>query len=246
MTIMAQIETAMFEPLTAKTKNLPSSIKQERPKRECRSRKRPYDIEQYSSKRPKYDQIDNYDSIDPCTFGLTTSDTDDDNDTESKCSTSDDTEQSLIKQLDDNSDIEELEEETTNIHFRKVTSDQFRHIPVVGNESITQQQQTLSRYSKRLISQFKYLYNHGLRKAIQPTNSPEISSNEIYLDKLRWDLRNTFNRIDLFKEGYTVLSNQSFPFHSLCYMVNYFFRYLFPYWCICFLVWFIRFGFDLL
>lgn len=48
---MAQNETAMFESVTAKTKNLPSIIKQERPKRECRARKRPYDLEQYSSKR---------------------------------------------------------------------------------------------------------------------------------------------------------------------------------------------------
>ena len=224
MTNMAQVETAMFEPLTAKTKNLPSINKQERPKRECRSRKRPYDIEQYSSKRLKYDQID----IDECTYGLATSDTDDDNDTESKCSTSDDTEQSSIKQFDDNSDIEELEEEPANIHFRKVSSDQHRHIPVVLNQSIIQQQQSLSRYSKRLISQFKYLYNHGLRKGIQPTNSTDINSNqnlEIYDEKLRWELRNTFNRIDLFKEGYAVLSNQSFPFYSLCYMVNSFFSH---------------------
>ncbi|CAF0824467.1 unnamed protein product [Adineta steineri] len=223
MTIMAQMETAtMFETVTAKTKNLPSTNKHERPKRECRSRKRTYDIELYSSKRLKYDQIDSDEPIDNlCTFGLTTSDTDEDNDTESKCSTSDDTEQSLVKIPDDNSDIEEIEDETGNIYFSKISSDQHRHIPVVLNETIIQQQQALSRHSKRLISQFKYLYDHGLRKSVQPTNGLEIlpnQNNEIYLEKLRWELRNTFNRIDLFKEGYCVLSNEPFPFYSLCYM----------------------------
>ncbi|CAF4856990.1 unnamed protein product, partial [Rotaria sp. Silwood2] len=220
---MAQkIETVMFESVTAKTKNLPSFIKQQRPKRECRSRKRPYDIEQYSTKRLKYDQIDideQYDS--PCTFGLTLSDTDDDNDTESKCSTSDDTEQSLIKQFDNNSDVEENDDEIANIYYSKISSDQHRHIPVVLNQTIQQQPQTLSRYSKRLISQFKYLYDQGLRKGIQPTNSCEFfnnQNNDIYLEKLRWELRNTFNRIDLFKEGYCVLSNEPFAFYSLCYM----------------------------
>jgi hypothetical protein len=229
MTTMAQVETAMFEPLTAKTKNLSSLTKSERPKRECRSRKRPYDLEQYSSKRLKYDQID----IDECRYGLATSDTDDDNDTESKCSTSDDPEQSLLKQqLDDNSDIEEVEEEATNVYFQKIASDQHRHIPVVLSQTIGQQQQALSRYSKRLISQFKYLYNHGLRKGVQPTNSIEIynnQNNDIYREKLRWELRNTFNRIDLFKEGYAVLSNQSFPFYSLCYMVKYSLIYFISY-----------------
>jgi len=218
MTNMAQIETAMFESVTAKTKNLPSLIKQERPKRECRARKRPYDLEQYTSKRLKYDQLDFDDQIDSCcTFALTTSDTDEDNDTESKCSTSDEIEQALIKQFDDNSDLEEIEDETVNIHFSKISSDQHRHIPVVLNENILQQQQTLSRHSKRLISQFKYLYNHGLRKSVQPTNASDNFNNQ-NLDKLRWELRNTFNRIDLFKEGYCVLSNEPFPFYSLCYM----------------------------
>jgi hypothetical protein len=223
---MAQIGMAMFEPGTAKTKNIPSLIKPERPKRECRSRKRPYDLEQYSSKRLRYDQNDLDDQLDSsCTFGLATSDTDEDNDTESKCSTSDDTEQSSLKQLDDNSDIEEVEDETTNIYFSKISSDQQRHIPVISNEKILQQQQSLSRHSKRLISQFKYLYDQGLRKSIQPTNSLDDlnhnntnPNNEIACEKLRWEFRNTFNRIDLFKEGYCVLSNEPFPFYSLCYM----------------------------
>lgn len=221
---MAHIETVMLEPITAKTKNLPPIIKQERPKRECRSRKRPYDSEQYSLKRPKYDQIDTEEQEESaCTFGLTLSDTDDDNDSESKCSTSDETEQSSIKQFDDNSDIEENEEETTSVYFSKISVDQHRIIPVVANESILQQQQALSRYSKRLISQFKYLYDQGLRKPIQTTNSSDCSNNQpddIYLQKLRWEIKNSFNRLDLFKEGYCVLSNEPFPFYSLCYMVN--------------------------
>ena len=224
MTNMAQIATTMFESVTIKTKSLPSLIKQERPKRECRSRKRSLDIEQYPLKRPKYDRVDISEQNDgPCAFGLTISDTDEDNDTESKCSTSDDTEQSSRKQFDDNSDIEDIEDETTDVCFSKISSDQHRHIPVVLNESIIQQQQTLSRHSKRLISQFKQLYDQGLRKSIHTTNfinDLNNQPNEIYLEKLRWELRNTFNRIDLFKEGYCVLSNEPFPFYSLCYMVN--------------------------
>ncbi|UJR31282.1 hypothetical protein I4U23_018782 [Adineta vaga] len=222
MTNMAQIETSMFDSGTAKTKNLPCLIKQERPKRECRARKRPYDIELYATKRLKYDSNDLDEQIDnSCSFALTTSDTDEDNDTESKCSTSDETEQSSIKQIDDNSDIEDGEDETAYVYFSKISSDQHRHFSVVLNQSISQQQQTLTRHSKRLVSQFKYLYDHGLRKSIQPTNVPDSvipSNNDIYLEKLRWEFRNTFNRLDLFKEGYCVLSNEPFPFHSLCYM----------------------------
>jgi hypothetical protein len=221
MTNMAQIEIAMFESVTAKTKNLPTLIKQERPKRECRSRKRPYNAEHYSSKRLKYDQIDIDEHIgNSCTFG-STSDTDDE--TESKCSTSDEAEQLSLRKLDDNSDIEDIEDETTNIYFSKPTTDQHRHIPVVFNQTIIQQQQTLSRQSKRLIGQFKYFYDHGLRKSVQPTTCEDMTNNqnnEIYLEKLRWELRNTFNRIDLFKEGYCVLSNEPFAFYSLCYMVS--------------------------
>ena len=218
---MAQIETAMFESGTAKTKTIPSINKSERPKRECRSRKRPYDLEQYSSKRLKSDQIDLDEQYDQsCTFGLTTSDTDEDNDTESKCSTSDDTDQIPIKPIDDNSDLEEIEEEPpTNHSYSKISSDQHRHVPVVFSQSmLQQQQQTFSRHSKRLISQFKYFYDHGLRKSIQPTNPPDDS--HLQSNELRWELKNTFNRIDLFKEGYCVLSNESFPFYSLCYLVN--------------------------
>lgn len=246
MTDMAQIQMAMFEPGTAKTKNLPSLIKQERPKRECRTRKRPYDFEQYGSKRLKYDQLDLDDQIEnSCTFGLTTSDTDEDNDTESKCSTSDETEQSSIKQVDDNSDLEEIEEDNNNVHFTKVSSDQQRHISVVFNQTIVQQQQTLTRHSKRLISQFKYLYNHGLRKSIQPTHPPDESTS-FNPEILRWELRNTFNRIDLFKEGYCILSNEPFSFYSLCYLVNAMFPMFNKGMLSFLLVWFNGFGFNLL
>lgn len=226
MTNMAQTEASMFESVTAKTKNLPSLSKQERPKRECRARKRPYDAEFYTSKRLKCDGADaDEQQIDgACTFALTGSDSEEDNDTESKCSTSDETEQALIKQVDDNSDVEDVEDETASVNFAKVSSDQNRHFPVVLNQTaIHQQQQSLSRQSKRLISQFKYLYDHGLRKSVQPTNGPDLSSasnGEVQSEKVRWELGNTFNRLDLFKEGYCVLSNEPFPFHSLCYMVS--------------------------
>jgi hypothetical protein len=78
-------------------------------------------------------------------------------------------------------------------------------------------QQTLSRHSKNLIKQFKYLYNHSQRKVIQLTQTIDENINQI--NKLRWELRYSFDRNDLFKEGYAILSDELFPFYSLCYMV---------------------------
>ena len=196
-------------------------MKHERPRRECRSRKRPYDLEPYCPKRAKYDQLEADESTEaPCTFGLG-SDTDDEIDAESKYSTSDETEPVSQRQVDDNSDLEEIDDDTGNTNFGKAASDQHRHIPVVLKQTIIQQRHLLTRHSKRLIGQFKYLYNHSIRKAIQPTLCPENlqpTTQDIYLEKLRWELKNTFNRLDLFKEGYCVLSNEPFPFYSLCYM----------------------------
>ena len=221
MANMAQIEVAMFESVTAKTKTSAAIMKHERPRRECRSRKRPYDLEPYCLKRAKYDQLDGDEPTEtPCAFGVG-SDTDDEMDSESKYSTSDETDPASQRQADDNSDLEEVDEDTGNTNLGKVLSDQHRHIPVVLKQTIIQQQQALTRHSKRLIGQFKYLYNHSIRKPVQPTLCPENlqpTTQEIYLEKLRWELKNTFNRIDLFKEGYCVLSNEPFPFYSLCYM----------------------------
>jgi hypothetical protein len=133
-----------------------------------------------------------------------------DTDTESKCSTSD-TEESNIDQFDDNSDNEDSEDDST------ISTDQSRYNPVVLNKTI-HQKQSLSRHSKKLIKQFKYLYDHSKRKIIEPTQC--IDENFDQIKKFHWELRNTFNRIDLLKEGYAVLSDQSFPFYSLCCMVS--------------------------
>jgi hypothetical protein len=167
--------------------------------------KRSSDLEQnlLPSKRTKCDLIKSDEQYDSSTT---------DTDTESKCSSSDINE-SEIEQNDDNSDIEDTENDTN------ISTDQSRYIPVVLNEIILQQQkQCLSRHSKKLIKKFKYIYNHSKRKVIEPTQCINDNINEI--NKLRWELRNSFNRIDLFKEGYAVLSDESFPFYSLCYMVS--------------------------
>lgn len=221
---MAQIEVAMFESVTTKTKSLTSIVgKQTRPRRECRSKKRSYDLESSSLKRPKLESLDADELNDnQCAFHLN-SESDEENDTESKCSTSDDTEPLLVpvRQIDDNSDIEEIEDETSYLPFAKITSDQQRFVPVIVNETVLQQQQALSRHSKRLIGQFKYLYSHGIRKFVQPTLCPDelfISNKDFAKETHRWELRNAFNRIDLFKQGYSVLSNEPFPFYSLCYL----------------------------
>ena len=118
---MAQMEVAMFESVAAKTKNVSAVNKQARPKRECRQRKRPYDLEQFTSKRAKYEQTEaNEPAENSCTFGLA-SDSDEDHDNESKCSTSDETEQptaavAVARHVDDNSDLDEIEEDTTNVY----------------------------------------------------------------------------------------------------------------------------------
>jgi hypothetical protein len=159
--------------------------------RECSLLKRSSDLEQnLPSKRTKCDLIKSDEQYDSSTT---------DTDTESKCSSS---------------DINESEENDTDI-----STDQSRYIPVVLNEIILQEQkQSLSRHSKKLLKQFKYIYNHSKRKVIEPTQC--INDNIDEINKLQWELRNSFNRIDLFKEGYAVLSDESFPFYSLCYMVS--------------------------
>ncbi|CAF1266168.1 unnamed protein product [Rotaria sordida] len=165
------------------------------------NQKRLYEFEQnFSSKRSKYDE--QYDSS-------TT-------DTESIYSSSD-TEKSKIEQNDDDdddddSDIEDFEDNST------ISTDQSRYNPVVFNKTILQQKQCLSRHSKKLLKQFKYFYEHSKRKPIESTTTIDDNINQ--RKKLRWELRNTFNRNDLFKEGYAVLSDESFPFYSLCYMVS--------------------------
>ena len=211
---MAQIDMATFDSETTKSKSLPILNKSERPKRECRTRKRPYELEQYTSKRLKYDQIEvgggDEQDENSCVFTLTNSDSEDENETEINDEN---------KQLDDNSDFEDIEDETNYVQYCRISSDQQRYTPVVYNQTILQQQQSLTRHSKRLISQFKYFYDHGLRKSIQTTDCSSMDIIEDNADeKFRAEFKNTFNRLDLFKQGYCVLSNEPFAFYSLCYL----------------------------
>lgn len=108
-----------------------------------------------------------------------------------------DTSESDSSISESNSDIEELNtddfEDDSNI-----STEQSRYIPVVLNH--------LSRQSK--------VFEYNKRKSIDPTKTTDEN-----LNKLRWKLKNSFNRTDLFKEGYVVLSHELFPFYSLCYMV---------------------------
>jgi len=166
---------------------------------ECYLHKRPHDLEQNVS--PKHIKYDTSELDEQCDSSIS------DIEIESKCSSSDTEEESNIDQSDDNSDIEESEDDSN------ISTDQSRYIPVVSNKATA-----LSRHSKKLIKQFKYLYEHSKRKSIEPTKC--IDENQNQIKKLRWELRNTFNRIDLLKEGYAVLSDESFPFYSLCYMVS--------------------------
>ena len=161
---------------------------------EFRLPKRPYESDQvFPSKRTKYEIFEIDEQYDSSTSDM---------DTESKCSSRSDTEES-----DNNSDIDD---------DSNISTDQSRYKPVAFNTTSIHQQ-PLSRHSKKLITQFKYLYNHSKRKVIEPTQCKNDNINQI--KKLHWELRNTFNRSALFKEGYAVLSDESFPFYSLCYMV---------------------------
>ena len=217
---MSQIELAMCETIPTKLKisqtNFP--LKSDRPRRECRRRKRPFDFDSSTTKRVKSDDQIDFDDETSCQFVLA-SDSDDENDSESKCSTIDDptdlTTIQPLKQIDDNSDLEELDDETVNNNYSKISSDQQRNVPVVSSQQIL----NLTRHSKRLIGQFKYLYNHGIRKAVQPTLCPiETNFSSTENEKFRCELRNTFNRFDLFKQGFAVLSIEHFDFYSLCYL----------------------------
>jgi hypothetical protein len=91
----------------------------------------------------------------------------------------------------------------------------------ISESKCSDNEDSLRKHSKKLIKQFKYLYKHSKkRKFIDATQSIDENINQI--KKLRWELRYSFNRNDLFKEGYAVLSDELFPFYSLCYMVTIF------------------------
>lgn len=146
-----------------------------------------------SSKRSKSD-TDEFDEH----CDSSTSDTDN----ELICLT-DDTEDSP----NDDSDTEDFEDDSN------LATDQSRYYPVVINQN-----RTFSKRSKELIRQFKSVHESNRRKPIETTQSIDDDRNQI--KKLKWELKNTFNRNELLKEGYAVLSDTSFPFYSLCYMVS--------------------------
>ena len=131
-----------------------------------------------------------------------------DNDTKSKCQSSD-TDESNLDEIDNDSDIE--------YDDSNLSTDQSQYCLVVLNETMLQQKSSFSRHSKQLLKQFKYLCQRSKKKPIESTQCVNDDVNRT--KKLRWELRNTFDRIDLLKEGYAVLSDEVFPFYSLCYMV---------------------------
>jgi hypothetical protein len=105
------------------------------------------------------------------------------------------------------SSIDDLEE--SNIDDSIISTDQSRYYPVISDS-----QPSFSSRSKQLIKTFHYLHDHSQRKSIEPTKSPDENFHQMK------KLRISFNRIDLLKEGHTILSDQSFPFYSLCYLVR--------------------------
>lgn len=129
-------------------------------------------------------------------------------DTESKSSSLSDTDE-IVEQRDDTSDTEEWDENST------VATDQSEYRPCVY--SSTNARPVSSRYSTALLQQYHELRVQSLRKGIELTRCPDEL---IESKKLHWELSHSFQRTDLLKEGYAVLSDQTLPFHSLCYMVR--------------------------
>jgi hypothetical protein len=120
----------------------------------------------------------------------------DSSDTESKSSSDDLDEES-------NTDASDTEDDST------ISTDQSRYYPVISHT-----QPSFNRHSKKSIKTFRYIHDHSKRKSIEPTKS---SDDNLHPMK---KLRISFNRLDLLKEGHAILSDQSFPFHSLCYLVR--------------------------
>ena len=128
-------------------------------------------------------------------------------DTESKSSSSD--MDDIPEQCDDTSDMEECDEDATT------ATDQSEYRPCVYSSTISRPVPT--RYSKALLQQFHELRDQSSRKGIELTRCPDQI---IEAKKSSWELSNSFQRTDLIKEGHAVLSDQAFPFYSLCYMVS--------------------------
>ena len=76
---------------------------------------------------------------------------------------------------------------------------------------------SLNSYAQGVIKQFHQLSQQTTRKTQQLTRSENVNESK---EKISWILKTTFNRSDLLHEGYAVLSDQSFPFYSLCYLVS--------------------------
>lgn len=90
-----------------------------------------------------------------------------------------------------------------------ISTDQSRYYPTASHV-----QPSFNRHSKKSIKTFRYLHDHSKRKSIEPTKS----SDENFRSMKK--LRISFNRLDLLKEGHAILSDQFFPFYSLCYLVR--------------------------
>ena len=102
-----------------------------------------------------------------------------------------------------NSDASETDDDST------ISTDQSRRYPVLSHTP-----PTFNRHSKKSIKIFRSLHDHSHRKPIEVTQSPEENLRSTKKFKI------SFNRLDLLQEGHAILSDQSFPFHSLCYLVR--------------------------
>jgi hypothetical protein len=129
-------------------------------------------------------------------------------DTESQDSISDHVD--IQEQCDDTSDVDNSNEHAT------LSTDQQPYRSVVYPSDMSRR--TLTSHAYRHRKQFSSLYNESSRTSIRLIRgtTDAIETN----NKVHCQMRNSFHRPDLIQHGYAVLSDQSFPFHSLCYMVS--------------------------
>ncbi|CAF1576224.1 unnamed protein product [Didymodactylos carnosus] len=239
---MAQLELALTAASTittgivdtsyqfeTKTPTTTTNLYKQRPQRECRQRKRPYDpseIDQLSQRQIKRtksnienERLSKLTDENPTNTNsylfIKQATVYENNHHNSNELTNDGSGEIIDNPLN-------YDEQTRDSVSSEIQSDvEDIPLPTIHNN---EQLSSYPRHLRKQIKRFHYLYDHGLQKPIEPTRIPEVKNDEgddnnNYLIT-KWKLQNTFNRLDLFKEGYSVLSNEQFPFYSLCYMVS--------------------------
>lgn len=90
-----------------------------------------------------------------------------------------------------------------------LSTDQTRFIPVAVVDSKKANNRILNQYIERFQSIIRDNQTHSI------VRTQSFEQNEF----IQGEFRLSYNRTQLLKSGYPILSNESFPFYSLCYLV---------------------------